>query len=107
MTRLIQVQNDFTAGELDPKLRARTDIAQYNSGLATARNVTIQPQGGAKRRDGTRFIHQLDAGAGSGTRMVAFEFSVTDSYMLVFTPGRMYVYKDGIVITNINGTGDA
>ena len=106
MTRLIQVQNDFTAGELDPKLRARTDIAQYNSGLATARNVTIQPQGGAKRRDGTRFIHQLDAGAANGTRMVAFEFSVTDSYMLVFTPGRMYIYKDGVVITNINGTGD-
>jgi len=106
MTRIIQVQNDFTAGELDPKLRARTDIAQYKSGLDTALNVTIQPQGGAKRRDGTRFIHQLDAGAASGTRMVAFEFSVTDSYMLVFTPGRMYVYKDGLVIANINGTGD-
>lgn len=106
MTRIIQVQNDFTAGELDPKLRARTDIVQYKSGLSTALNVTIQPQGGARRRDGTRFIHQLDAGAANGTRMVAFEFSVTDSYMLVFTPGRMYAYKDGIVITNINGTGN-
>ena len=63
MSRIIQIQNDFTAGELDPKLRARNDIAQYKSGLSTARNVTVQPQGGAKRRDGSKFITQLDSGA--------------------------------------------
>jgi len=106
MSRVIQIQNDFTAGELDPKLRARTDLQQYSSGLTTARNVTIQPQGGAKRRPGTKFIHQLDSGAANAVRMVPFEFSVDDSYMLVFTPGKMYVYKDGALITNINGTGN-
>jgi len=106
MSRVIQIQNDFTSGELDPKLRARTDIAQYGSGLATARNVSIQPQGGAKRRDGTKFITELDAGAANAVRMVDFEFSVSDSYMLIFTPGRMYVFKDGALITNINGSGN-
>ncbi len=106
MSRIIQIQNDFTAGELDPKLRARTDIGQYASGLTTARNVSIQPQGGAKRRDGTKFIAELDSGAGTAVRMVSFEFSVTDSYMLVFTPGKMYVFKDGALITNINGSGN-
>ena len=107
MSRIIQIQNDFTAGELDPKLRARTDIQQYSSGLSTAQNVTIQPQGGAKRRDGTKFIAALDSGAANATRMVPFEFSIDDSYMLVFTPTRMYVFKDGVQITNINGTGNA
>ena len=106
MSRIIAIQNDFTAGELDPKLRARTDIAQYKSGLTTARNVSIQPQGGAKRRDGTKFIAELDSGAGTAVRMVSFEFSVSDSYMLVFTPGKMYVFKDGAQITNINGGGN-
>lgn len=106
MSRIIQIQNDFTAGELDPKLRARTDLQQYNSGLTTARNVTIQPQGGAKRRPGTKFIHQLDSGAANAVRMVPFEFSVNDSYMLVFTPGKMYVYKDGALVTNINSSGN-
>lgn len=106
MSRVIQIQNDFTSGELDPKLRARTDIAQYGSGLATARNVTIQPQGGATRRDGTKFVSQLDSGAANAVRMVAFEFSVTDSYMLVFTPGKMYVFSDGALVTNINGSGN-
>ena len=106
MSRIIQIQNDFTSGELDPKLRARTDIDQYQSGLTTARNVSIQPQGGAKRRDGTKFIAELDSGAGTAVRMVPFEFSVSDSYMLVFTPGKMYVFKDGTQITAINGGAD-
>ncbi|MFZ9077918.1 MAG: hypothetical protein ACO23H_05240 [Alphaproteobacteria bacterium] len=106
MSRIIQIQNDFTSGELDPKLRARTDIDQYSSGLTTARNVSIQPQGGAKRRDGTKFIAELDSGAGIAVRMVPFEFSVSDSYMLVFTPGKMYVFKDGAQITAINGGGN-
>ena len=106
MSRIIQIQNDFTAGELDPKLRSRTDISQYKSGLSTARNVSIQPQGGAKRRDGTKFIAELDSGAGNAVRMVSFEFSISDSYMLVFTPGKMYVFKDGSLITNINSSGN-
>lgn len=106
MSRIIQIQNDFTAGELDPKLRARTDISQYKSGLSTARNVSIQPQGGAKRRDGTKFVAALDSGAADAVRMVSFEFSIADSYMLVFTPGKMYVFKDGSLITDINGSGN-
>lgn len=106
MSRIIQIQNDFTSGELDPKLRARTDISQYKSGLTTARNVSIQPQGGAKRRDGTKYVATLDSGAANAVRMVSFEFSISDSYMLVFTPGKMYVFKDGAQVTNINGSGN-
>lgn len=106
MSRIIQIQNDFTSGELDPKLRARTDLAQYRSGLSSATNVSIQPQGGARRRDGTKYIATLDSGAGTAVRMVPFEFSVDDSYMLVFTPGKMYVFKNSAQVTNINGSGN-
>ena len=106
MSRVIQIQNDFTSGELDPKLRARTDIQQYGSGLTTARNVTIQPQGGATRRDGTKFVYELDSGAANAVRMISFEFSVSDSYMLIFTPGKMYVFKNNALITDINGSGN-
>jgi len=106
MSRVIRMQNNFTSGVLDPRLRARTDIAQYQSGLTTAQNVSIQPQGGATRRPGTKYITTLDAGAANAVRMVSFEFSVSDSYMLIFTPGRMYVFKDGVQITNINGSGN-
>jgi len=103
--QIVSLQTDFTTGELDPKLRARADIEQYRSGLASAVNVTVQPQGGAKRRPGTRYVASLPANAGQGVRMVSFEFSTTTSYMLVFVPGRMYVFKSGALITNINGSG--
>jgi len=106
MSRIIQIQNDFTSGELDPRLRARTDIAQYNSGLTTARNVSIQPQGGAVRRDGTKYVAELDSGAANAVRMVSFEFSISDSYMLIFTPGKMYVFKNNALVTDINGSGN-
>lgn len=103
--QVTSIQNDFTSGEMDPKLRARSDIDQYRSGLAKATNVTVQPQGGAKRRPGLRYIAPLPSDAGSGVRMVSFEFSTTISYMLVFTPGRMYVFRNRALVTNINGSG--
>lgn len=105
--QIVTLQTDFTTGELDPKLRARADIDQYRSGLATAINVTIQPQGGAKRRPGTRFVAALPSDTGTGCRLVPFEFSTTTSYMLAFTPGRMYVFRNGALVTNINGSGNS
>ena len=106
MSRIVRVQTNFTSGELDPKLRARIDLQQYYNGLETAQNIVVQPQGGIARRDGTRFITELPASAGDAVRMVHFEFSVDDSYMLIFVDERMYVFKDGALITDINGSGN-
>lgn len=106
MSRIIRVQTNFTSGELDPKLRARIDLQQYYNGLETAQNIQIQPQGGFTRRDGTRYLAELPSSAGTAVRMVHFEFSVNDSYMLVFTDQRMYVFKDGVLITDINSSGN-
>ncbi|HEY7803838.1 MAG TPA: hypothetical protein VIC30_05325, partial [Orrella sp.] len=106
MSRVIQVQTNFTSGELDPKLRARIDLQQYYNGLETAQNIVIQPQGGFVRRNGTRYLATLPASAADGARFVHFEFSVNDSYMLLFVDERMYVLKDGVQITDINGSGN-
>jgi hypothetical protein len=106
LSRIIQMQNDFTVGEMDPKLLSRNDLKQYGSGLATALNVVVQPQGGVKRRDGSRYLYSLPASAANGVRLVSFEFSTADSYMLAFVDQRMYVFKDQALITNINGSGN-
>ena len=52
MSRLINIQTNFSIGELDPLVRGRVDLQQYYNALQTASNVFIQPQGGLKRRDG-------------------------------------------------------
>jgi len=106
MSRVVQVQTNFTSGELDPKLRARIDLQQYYNGLESATNIIVQPQGGFVRRNGSKYISTLPSAAGTAVRMVPFEFSVDDSYMLIFVDQQMHVYKDGELITDINGSGN-
>jgi hypothetical protein len=107
MPRFVDIQSNFSTGELDPLLRSRVELDQYNNALAKATNVLIQPQGGLRRRPGTKHILELPnsstPSAGNGVRLVPFQFSVTDSYMLCFTHERMYVIKNGVVIAAING----
>ena len=113
MPRFVEFTTNFATGELDPLLRARVDLQAYNNALAKATNVLIQPQGGLRRRPGTKHIFELPnsssgaSSAGNGVRLVSFQFSVTDSYMLCFTHNRMHVVKNGAIVTNINGTGNS
>jgi len=111
MPRFVEFTTNFATGELDPLLRARVDLAAYNNALAKATNVLIQPQGGLRRRPGTKHIFELPnsstPSAANGVRLVSFQFSVTDSYMLCFTHNRMHVIKNGVVQANINGTGNS
>ena len=106
MARFVSVQTNFTTGELDPLVRARIDLDAYNNALQSAKNVVCQPQGGVKRRPGLKYITELGGSPANGVRLVHFEFSVSDSYMLCFTNQRMYVFKNKALITNINGSGD-
>jgi len=113
MARFVEFTTNFATGELDPLLRARVDLAAYGNALAKATNVLIQPQGGLRRRPGTKHIFELPnsssgaSSAGNGVRLVSFQFSVADSYMLCFTHNRMHVIKNGAIVTNINGTGNS
>jgi hypothetical protein len=110
MSRFVSIQTNFSTGELDPLLRARVDLTAYTNALEKATNVVCQPQGGIRRRPGSRFITALansgTESAANGVRLVEFEFSTSDSYMLCFTHERMYIFKAGVLISNINGTGN-
>jgi hypothetical protein len=107
MARFVTVQTNFSTGELDPLLRARVDLQAYSNALEEATNVVIQPQGGARRRPGSKYLMSLPnsgaESAGNGVRLVAFEFSTTDSYMLCFTHNRMHVFRNGAQVLDING----
>jgi len=110
MTRFVSIQTNFSTGEMDPLLRARVDLPAYQNALEEATNVVVQPQGGVRRRPGLRYVTALpnssSESAANGVRLVPFEFSTSDSYMLCFTHNRMYVFKNGALVTNINGSGN-
>jgi len=104
MSRVVRIQTDFASGEIDPLLRSRIDLKQYYQALQTAQNVFILPQGGAKRRAGLKYISELPAAANpqDGVRLIPFEFSVDDSYMFALVNQRIYIFKNGALVTNIN-----
>lgn len=94
--------SNMTRGELDPQLVGRIDLQAYYSGVKTATNVLCIPQGGLKKRPGMEYVNDSLANG----RLEAFSYSVDDEYLLAFTNGKMEVYKDGALVTNINGSGN-
>jgi len=87
----------FTKGELSPRLRGRTDYEGYFNGCETLLNMVVMLQGGVTRRPGTLFSDyskfQTDDANGKA-KLIAFQFSVTQAYMLEFGHLYMRVYKD-------------
>ena len=102
MADLWNLQSNLNRGELDPLLLGRKDLTAYYNGVQSARNVLCLPQGGMKKRPGTEFLGEA---LGNG-RLENFSFNVEQNYLLVFTSERMQIYKDGVLQTNINGSGN-
>jgi hypothetical protein len=94
MPKLNTVQTNFTAGEWSPRLHARTDLPGYNNAAKTLENVFIVPQGGARRRDGLRWVASTKDHA-KKARVVPFIFSETDAYMLEVGDQYIHFFKDG------------
>ena len=97
MADLRAYQPSFTGGELSPALWARTDLAKYQTALKLAKNAFLHPHGGISNRAGLEFCGEVKASANQ-TRLVAFQFSTTQSYVLEFGNLYMRVWKDGGVI---------
>lgn len=92
---------DFSAGELSPKLKGRTDYERYFSGLDTELNMVSLPQGGATRRPGTLLagLAKDQTNTPFFTRMLRFVFSGTQAYMLELSSGNVRIYaNDGVVL---------
>ena len=103
MARVSISQTSFTSGELDPRLAARHDYEGFYKGAETLENVVCLGQGGVTRRGGMKYIDTL---TDTAVRYVTFEFNVTQTYLLVFANAKMYVYKDGVKQTSLNGTSN-
>ena len=93
MARVAVQLTNFTGGELSPRLDGRNDLAKYGSGCKTLENFVVFPHGSAARRSGTQYVAEVKDSS-KKTRLIPFEFSTTQTYMLEF--GNLYIrfYKD-------------
>lgn len=106
MARNQPIQTNFTAGELSPRMKGRVDVARYANGVAQLENFIIMPQGGAYRRSGTRFVGEI-RDSSKKPRLIRFEFSTTQAYVLQFEDQKIRFLKDEgqIVLTAQNISG--
>ena len=93
MARVAAQLSNFTAGELSPRLDGRNDLAKYSAGCATVENMVIYPHGAAARRPGTTFIAEVKSSSAK-TRLIPFEFSTTQTYILELGNQYMRFYRD-------------
>lgn len=101
------VFTNFTAGELSPRLLGREDIARYENGCSVLENFIVHPHGGAMRRSGTQFVARaktLPDGSATPLRLVPFQFSRAENYILAFGDGHIRFFADRGVVTEGDGS---
>lgn len=87
MAKVSAIQNNFNGGEISPLLYGRPDLDKYKTGLKTCKNFIPLIQGPVERRPGTVFVEEVKTSSLS-TRLVRFEFSTTQAYIIEF--GNLY-----------------
>lgn len=76
-----QTQLSFSAGEIAPELRARTDIDKYSIALASLKNGYVLVGGGVSNRAGTEFVCEVKDSS-KPTRVLPFSFNTEQTYII-------------------------
>ena len=93
MSKASPIQYAFNGGQLGPRLQGRSDLARYATGCNTLRNFIPTYQGPAIKRSGFRHVKPVKD-ASEKVRVIPFEFSTDDAYVLELGEGYIRVYKD-------------
>lgn len=102
MPKVSPAQTSFNGGEFSPLLYGRVDNDRYNTGLKRCLNYIPTIQGGLTRRPGTYYVNEVKDSDDS-TRLISFQFSITQAYII--EAGDLYFrfYKDNGVIESSPG----
>jgi len=102
MARVSTIVTNFQAGEFSPRLEGRIDLQKYNSGAQKLENMLIFPQGGITRRPGTKYAGTSKDGG--KVRLINFEYSDEQAYVLEFGANYIRFFKDGGLLTEATET---
>lgn len=93
MPKINYPHTNFTSGEFSPQLFGRFDIAKYVNGASTLENFIVKSFGGAYRRPGTYFVAEVKDSS-KQVRLIPFQFSTIQAYILEFGDQYIRFYKD-------------
>ncbi len=102
MPKASPIQYGFNGGKLGPRLQGRSDLARYAMGCNVLTNFIPTYQGPAVKRSGFRFVAEVKDST-EKVRLIPFEFSREQAYVLELGEGYMRVYKDsGVVLSGMS-----
>lgn len=106
MPKASHIQTNLTAGEISEKIFGRVDVTKYENGAEQIQNWIVTPPGGAQRTPGTYYVGQTREATGTG-RLIPFQFSTSQTYMMEFSDGKIRFYRNQgrIVETAVSITG--
>lgn len=99
MPKVSPIQSNFNGGEISPLLYGRVDSPRYKDCLAICENYLPLIQGPITRRPGSMFVFPVKDSS-KRTRLIPFEFSTVQTYMLEFGENYIRFYKNNGIITN-------
>lgn len=106
-------QPNFSRGVLSEHLHGRFDVDAYNAGLKEGTNVIVLKYGGLTKRPGTRLVAEVIDGS-EPTRIIPFQFSLTQTYALEMGQGYMSpcalggrLVEEELAIVNITNAANA
>ena len=97
MSNRTLVITNMTSGEVSPKMAGRIDVDQYKNGGLTIENALISHYGSVYRRPGTYYANETKDSS-KNSRLIPFEFSTEQAYILEFGHQYMRVFKDGGIV---------
>ena len=95
------LKESFNAGEFTPKLHSRYELSKYKNGCKTLTNFIPLPHGPITRRPGFEYIAAVKTAA-KYTRLIPFEFSEEDSYIVEFGHEYVRFYRNGGQIQSVD-----
>lgn len=93
MAKVTTTQQNFSSGELSPKLRGRYDLPIYQGGGQRVQNFIVEPTGPARYREGFKFVQPVynDEDA----VLIPFVYNDEQSYIVEFGETYIRVYAEG------------
>ena len=93
MPKVSPMQTSFGGGEFSPLLNGQVDLDRYKTALEICKNYVPSLQGGLVRRSGNKYVAAAK-NAGQMARLIPFEFSTTQAYILEFGHNYIRFYRN-------------
>ena len=93
MAKAHPIWTNFTGGEFSPLLEGRIDLNKYFNAGRILKNMLVHPHGPSSNRSGFRYI-ATTKDSSKKSRLIPFEFSTVQAYMLEFGHEYIRFYMD-------------